>query len=72
MTPAQRGTVTGERFFPNLIADSFRDGLHTAFAFGIVMCLAGAAASWTRGGKAPARAAEDEVRIPELVPEPAR
>ena len=49
LTPAQRSTVTGERFFPNLIADSFRDGLHTAFAFGIVMCLAGAAASWTRG-----------------------
>ena len=41
LTPAQRSTVTGERFFPSLIADSFRDGLHTAFDFGIVMCLAG-------------------------------
>ncbi len=50
----QRTTVTGERFFPSLIADSFRNGLHTAFDFGIVMCLIGAAASWTRGGKAPA------------------
>ena len=71
LTPAQRGTVTGERFFPNLIADSFRDGLHTAFAFGIVMCLAGAAASWTRGGKgAPAKTAA-AVHVENLVPEPA-
>jgi MFS family permease len=71
LTPAQRGTVTGERFFPNLIADSFRDGLHTAFAFGIVMCLAGAAASWTRGGKGAAVTTADAVRVENLVPEPA-
>jgi hypothetical protein len=54
LTPAQRGTVTGERFFPSLITNSFKDGLHTAFNFAIVMCLLGAACSWTRGGKAPA------------------
>ena len=71
MTPAQRSTVTGERFFPNLIADTFRDGLHTAFAFGIVMCLAGAAASWTRGGKAAPRTAEDDRHVEVKVPEPA-
>ena len=58
LTPGQRATVTGERFFPSLITDSFQDGLHTAFDFGIVMCLIGAAASWTRGGKAPARSEE--------------
>jgi hypothetical protein len=63
--------VTGERFFPNLIADSFRDGLHTAFAFGIVMCVAGAAASWTRGGKAAPVATEDVVPVKNPVPEPA-
>jgi len=56
LTPGQRATVTGESFFPGLITDSFKDGLHTAFNFAIVMCLAGAACSWTRGGKAPARA----------------
>ena len=72
LTPAQRSTVTGERFFPNLIADVFRDGLHTAFAFGIVMCLAGAAASWTRGGKgAPSGADQDELQAEKLIPEPA-
>ena len=58
LTPARRNTITGERFFPSLIADFFRDGLHTAFAFGIVMCLAGAAASWTRGGKGAPSATE--------------
>jgi MFS family permease len=71
MTPAQRSTVTGERFFPNLIADAFRDGLHTAFAFGIVMCLAGAAASWTRGGKGAPSTSDEELRVEDLVPEPA-
>ena len=39
LTPAQRATVTGERFFPSLMADAFRDGLHAAFNFAIVMCL---------------------------------
>ena len=47
--------MTGEQFFPSLITDAFKDGLHAAFNFGIVMCLVGAACSWTRGGKAPAR-----------------
>jgi len=56
LTPAQRASVTGESFFPSLITNSFKDGLHTAFNFAIVMCLAGAACSWTRGGKRPAHA----------------
>jgi MFS family permease len=55
LTPPQRASVTGESFFPSLITDSFKDGLHTAFNFAIVMCLLGAACSWTRGGKKPAR-----------------
>jgi MFS family permease len=71
LTPAQRNTITGERFFPGLISDSVRDGLHTAFAFAIVMCLAGAAASWTRGGKGAPNAAESQAGIVNLVPEPA-
>ena len=53
LTPGQRATVTGESFFPGLITNSFKDGLHTAFNFAIVMCLLGAACSWTRGGKRP-------------------
>jgi MFS family permease len=58
LTPAQRATVTGERFFPSLITNSFKEGLHTAFNFAIVMCLLGAACSWTRGGKRPPRVEE--------------
>jgi MFS family permease len=53
LSPTQRATVTGEKFFPSLITNSFKDGLHTAFNFAIVMCLLGAACSWTRGGKRP-------------------
>ena len=72
LTPGQQATITGERFFPTLITASFRDGLHAAFDFAIVMCLLGAAASWTRGGKAPPRTAEDEPPVVNLVPEPVR
>jgi MFS family permease len=71
LSPSQRATVTGERFFPSLITNSFKDGLHTAFNFAIVMCLLGAACSWTRGGKAPARVTVDEPVRADLVPEPA-
>jgi len=71
LTPAQRGTITGESFFPSLITNSFKDGLHTAFNFAIVMCLLGAACSWTRGGKAPAREVVDQRVLEDLVLEPA-
>ena len=71
LSPTQRATVTGERFFPGLITNSFKDGLHTAFDFAIVMCLLGAACSWTRGGKAPVRETVDEPVRADLVPEPA-
>jgi MFS family permease len=72
LTPAQRATITGDRFFPSLITDAFRAGLHTAFNFAAVMCLAGAGASWTRGGKSAPCPVEDEPAIENLVPEPAR
>jgi MFS family permease len=68
LPPAQRATVTGQRFFPGLIAGAFRDGLHTAFNFAIVACLLGAAASWTRGKHAP-RAADEPV-LEAIVTEP--
>jgi MFS family permease len=70
LTPGQRATITGERFFPSLITNSFKDGLHAAFDFAIVMCLAGAACSWTRGGKVPARATDDDAPVENLLPEP--
>ena len=72
LTPGQRATITGDRFFPHLITNAFRDGLHTAFYFAAVMCLAGAAASWTRGGKLAPTPVEDRAVVRNLVPEPAR
>ncbi len=48
--PAHTQTVlAGRSFFPQLISDPFRTGLHEAFAFAIVACLVAAVASWSRG-----------------------
>jgi hypothetical protein len=44
-------TLTGQAFFPHLIAGSFSDDLDTAFTFAIVACLVAAAASLLRGGQ---------------------
>ncbi|HEY6474136.1 MAG TPA: MFS transporter [Acidimicrobiales bacterium] len=71
LTPEQRATITGGRFFPSLITDAFRDGLHAAFNFGIVMCLVGAAASWTRGSKAEGVTAGLDTILPDVEVEPA-
>jgi MFS family permease len=46
-----RVVLTGHEFFPTLISDPFRSGLHAAFAFAIVACLIAAAASALRGGR---------------------
>jgi hypothetical protein len=46
-----RAVITGHEFLPQLIADRFRHGLHTAFAFAIVACLVAAVASLLRGGR---------------------
>jgi MFS family permease len=45
-----RAVLTGPDFFPQLISEPFRHGLHTAFAFSIIACLVAAAASALRGG----------------------
>jgi hypothetical protein len=49
VTQTQAHVLTGRSFFPSLIAEPFRQGLHAAFDFAIVACLIGAATSWTRG-----------------------
>jgi hypothetical protein len=41
--------LTSRGYFPALISDPFRSGLHIAFAFSITACLIAAAASWSRG-----------------------
>ncbi|HEY3728837.1 MAG TPA: MFS transporter [Solirubrobacteraceae bacterium] len=49
--PQAQALLTGRSFFPQLISDPFRSGLHAAFAFAIAACLIAAAASLMRGGK---------------------
>jgi hypothetical protein len=44
-----QAVLSGRSFFPQLISDPFRNGLHEAFAFAIVACLVAAVASWSRG-----------------------
>ena len=57
-------------FFPHLISEPFRNGLHEAFVFAIVACLIAAAASWSRGGRYvhPAAAGDLEVEEPMAAP----
>ena len=51
LTPANAAAVSGREFFPSLLTEPFRSGLHEAFAFAIVACLVAAAASWSRGSR---------------------
>jgi hypothetical protein len=44
-----QSVLAGRSFFPHLISDPFRTGLHEAFAFAIVACIVAAIASWWRG-----------------------
>ena len=46
---ANAAVISGHSFFPKLIAGPFRDGLHQAFTFAVIICLIAAAASWSRG-----------------------
>jgi MFS family permease len=63
-----QAALTGSAFFPNLISGPFRTGLHSAFAFAIVACLVGAAASLLRGGRAPAPAPKEHHADPVVRP----
>jgi hypothetical protein len=51
LPPGQAHTLTGQSFFPHLIAGPFHTALDYAFAFAIVACLIAAVASLLRGGK---------------------
>jgi MFS family permease len=50
LSPHNQAALVGPSFFPNLISEPFRNGLHAAFTFAIVACLVAAAASLMRGG----------------------
>ena len=51
LPPDQATFLTGRSFFPNLISGPFSAGLSVAFAFSIVLCLIGAAASLLASNK---------------------
>jgi MFS family permease len=46
-----QAVLTGRGFFPALISEPFRSGLHATFAFAIAACLIAAVASLLRGGR---------------------
>ncbi|MGN6868320.1 MAG: MFS transporter [Solirubrobacteraceae bacterium] len=46
-----QSVLAGRTFFPQLISDPFRTGLHEAFAFAIIACIVAAVASWWRGAR---------------------
>ena len=50
LSTANAATLTGRSFFPHLISDPFRTGLHEAFAFSVAACTLAALMSWSRGG----------------------
>ncbi len=66
LSAAQQAALAQRSFFPGLIAAPFQEGLHAAFDFAIIMSLAAAAASWTRGGRYVYTPATEE-RADELV-----
>jgi MFS family permease len=49
LSTSQHATLVGRSFFPSIITQPFRDGLHAAMDFAIVASLLAAAASWVRG-----------------------
>jgi MFS family permease len=54
LPPADAATLTGLRFFPQLISGPFHDGLVIVFWLAIAMSVAGALASLLRGQRVPA------------------
>jgi MFS family permease len=51
LPPGRAELITSREFFPRLITEPFRTGLHEAFIFAIVICLIAAMISWSRGTK---------------------
>lgn len=51
LSAANRAELTGHWFFSDLISKPFHAGLNVAFMFAAVVCVAGAVASWSRGGR---------------------
>ena len=70
LSNANAAALTSRSFFPHLIVEPFRSGLHAAFAFAIGACLVAAVASWSRGGRYVAGEATGNLQRPGEPPEP--
>ena len=60
LPPSVANHLTSSSYFPSLISEPFRSGLHEAFAFAMAACLIAAMASWSRGR----RYVRDEIDAP--------
>ena len=69
---SQQVPLTGRSFFPSLIAEPFKSGLHAAFDFAIVASLLAAAASWTRGSDVPDASVVSMASVPSIESENAK
>jgi MFS family permease len=70
LSAAQRGTLLGKDFFPNLIAGPFMAALHTVFIFSACLCAIAAVASFLRGRRKVAAVAGLARRASSPAPEP--
>lgn len=66
LPPESVATLTGNAFFPGLMAGPFKHGLVFAFTFSAILYLVAAAASW-RGGARPAAAAMPDIAETESI-----
>ncbi|MFB7658107.1 MULTISPECIES: MFS transporter [unclassified Streptomyces] len=65
LTPAQQQTLTGSEFFPNLISGPFHSGLVIVFAFGAILALLAAIASFLRGTNLTGKTPQPHISIDE-------
>jgi MFS family permease len=65
LSASGRALITGRSYFPHLIAAPFHSGLHEVFTFSAIICLIGAAASWSRGRRYIAQESELADELPE-------
>jgi MFS family permease len=70
LSAANVAALTNRTFFPKLIAESFKSGLHKAFGFAIAALLLAALMSWSRGGRYVESDAGVTVAAPVEVTEP--
>jgi len=67
LTAAQQATVTGTKFFPELLSGPFMVGIKIAFSISAVLYLFAAIASWLGGSTATAEDAEEvEIALEEI------